>query len=198
MEKFRIYFTPDPGKYNYTLIDSVYRDDVKHWLGGNRYIYSHERTIKGCYYITAVDSAGNESDRNINRVCVDVCGGASDDGYIIPNVFTPNNDGINDYLVATIYGCGCDFKGGTTSCKGGDIITKVDMKIYNRWGKLVFKTEEPCINWDGRDIDSKRLVSPGVYPYVCVVYENRMDGERIVPLVGFITVYSDSGAKPNN
>src|SRR5690606_23154882 len=50
------------------------------------------------------------------------------DCYIdIPNAFSPDGDGINDYF----------FPRRNTDQN----ITKFDMKIYNRWGQVVFQTQ---------------------------------------------------------
>ena len=166
VEKYRIYFSPDPARHPYTRIDSVMSRDI--------FEYSHNGTLVGCYYVTAVDTAGNQS-AGSNIVCLDVCG-----EYDLPNVFTPNGDNINEV-----------FK---SYNPGG--ITKVDMRIYNRYGKLVFKTEDPDINWDGRDIDSKRFVATGVYIYTCEVYEERLTGSYTYPMTGFIHVFYGEGAQP--
>lgn len=54
---------------------------------------------------------------------------------IIPNVFTPNGDGDNDYFKL----------GGTPDpCFDSIVVT-----IYNRWGKKVFESEDPYFEWDG-------------------------------------------------
>lgn len=54
---------------------------------------------------------------------------------IIPNVFTPNGDGDNDYFKL----------GGTPDpCLDSLVVT-----IYNRWGKKVFESEDPYFEWDG-------------------------------------------------
>ncbi len=164
VEKYRIYYSPDRNKY--AKIDSVMSRDI--------FTYSHKGTLVGCYYVTAVDSAGNQS-KGSNTVCVDECG-----EYQLPNVFTPNGDNINDI-----------FK---SYNPGG--VAKVDMKIYNRWGKLVFKTEDPDINWDGRDIDSKKFAPTGVYYYTCDVYEERLTGSKIIPLSGFVHLYYGKDAQP--
>ena len=166
VEKYRIYFTPNPRDFNFARVDSVMSRDI--------YAYSHNGTLVGCYYVTAVDSAGNQSQAS-NIVCLDECG-----EYALPNVFTPNGDNINDVFKSLN--------------PGG--VAKVDMKIYNRVGKLVYKTEDPDINWDGRDIDSKRFVSSGVYYYICEVYEERLTGSKIIPLSGFVHVYYGDGAQP--
>ena len=166
VEKYRIYFTPNPGNQGFALTDSVMNRDI--------HTYSHSKTLVGCYYVTAVDSAGNQS-QGSNIVCLDQCG-----EFDLPNVFTPNGDNINDVFVS--------------QNPGG--VTKVDMKIFNRWGKLVFKTDDPDINWDGRDIDSKRFVPSGVYFYTCDVYEDRLTGQRIIPLSGFVHVFYGKDAQP--
>ena len=63
------------------------------------------------------------------------------------------------------------------------------MRVYNRWGGLVFETTDPDILWDGRDLSGKD-VSDGTYFYVCKVFEQRVQG--IVPaqalLEGYIQV----------
>jgi len=165
VEKFLIYFSFNGNDYE--IIASV--DD------GN-YSFSDDGSRVGFYYITAVDSVGNESQRSnifISTPC---------SNYELPNVFTPNNDGINDV-----------FK----SYYPKDGVPRiVDMKIFNRWGKMVFKTNDPDINWDGRDIDSKRFVPSGVYYYVCELYEAWPSGQRIIPLAGIIHVYYGKGAQP--
>jgi len=166
VEKYRIYHSPDPARHPYTKVDSV--------MSRDRFEYSHNRTLVGCYYVTAVDTAGNQS-AGSNIVCLDECG-----EYDLPNVFTPNGDDINDV-----------FK---SYNPGG--VTRVNMKIYNRHGKLVFKTEDPDINWDGRDIDSKRFVATGVYYYTCEVYEERLTGSYSYPMTGFIHVFYGEGAQP--
>ena len=64
------------------------------------------------------------------------------------------------------------------------------MKIFNRWGIQVYETEDPDINWDGKISGTDRLVAPGVYYYICDVYERRLSGEVVNALTGFIYVYS--------
>jgi len=134
--------------------------------------YNHytEGSLTGCYYVTAVDSFQNESAPSV-RLCLDECS-----NYSLPNVFSPNNDGINDLYVSMM-----------TS-----YIEKVDMKIFNRWGGLVFETEDPQINWDGKITGTNNLVTIGVYYYICDVYERRLTGIEPRYLVGFVHVlYSD-------
>jgi gliding motility-associated-like protein len=158
-------------------------------------------TIVGCYTILAVDSAGNTSIRG-NKICLDVdiknnCirfisyeGTFSTNGecididkngdtcyfYQLPNVFTPNGDGKNDYFIPFHLQYVEKF------------IKNIDIKIFNRWGTLVFQTSEPGIEWDGKDMHSKKDCSDGVYFYVCTVYEESLKGPVNKVLSGTVTI----------
>ena len=121
--------------------------------------------LAGCYYIVAFDSLGNSSPPG-NIVCADNC-----PDYRLPNTFTPNGDGDNDLFIPYPY----------------RFIERVDFKVFNRWGNLVFETDNPDLLWNGQSADGKD-VAEGVYFYTCTVYERRVEG--VVPsateLSGFI------------
>jgi len=133
-------------------------------------LYNHypENTLSGCYLVTAIDSFNNESEPSV-RLCLDECS-----NYLLPNVFSPNGDGINDL-----------YRPQRTS-----YVERVEMTIFNRWGTQVYYTEDPDINWDGKVNNSDRLVAPGVYYYICDVYEYRLTGIEVYTLTGFIYVFS--------
>ena len=137
--------------------------------GDNNTLLTHflDNTIAGCYHVTAIDSVGNESLPS-NVVCVDNC-----PDYSLPNVFTPNSGGPNDLFIPYPY----------------RYISRIDMKIFNRQGNLVFQTNDPDINWDGRNLKGQDLAE-GVYFYHCTVYEIRVDGEAQRPeqLSGYIHI----------
>lgn len=78
----------------------------------------------------------------------------------VPNAFTPNGDGNND--VFQIY--------------GQDIKT-ASLKVFNRWGELVFASTNQFYGWDGT---YKGQLSPmGVYTYVAeVTYLNNKTADR--------------------
>ena len=134
-----------------------------------------KKNPSGCYAVTAVDSFANESLKNED--CITNCS-----PYSLPNVFTPNNDNVNDVYKAN---------------NPDEYVQKVDMKIFNRWGKLVYHTTDPDINWDGRDQETKQLVSTGVYFYICDVYEPIITGIYLHNLHDFIYVYyNKSGGTP--
>jgi gliding motility-associated-like protein len=139
----------------------------------NVFTYKHSPgdIIAGCYAVSAFDSHGNEGDKSV-MVCIDSC-----NFYEVPNVFTPNGDDINDRLIA----------------KTSGLVEKVDFKIFNRDGLLLFSTEDPEIKWDGTY--KGKIVSPGVYFYQCDVFENRISGLEQFHISGFVHVITEPGAK---
>ena len=140
----------------------------------NLFTYRHYPgdIISGCYAVSSFDAIGNEGEKSV-MVCIDSC-----DFYEIPNVFTPNGDDINDWLVA----------------KTSGLVEKVDFKLFNRNGLQLFSTEDPRIEWDGSY--NGKIVSPGVYFYQCDVYEMRISGLEMFHLSGFVHVITDKEAKP--
>lgn len=72
----------------------------------------------------------------------------------IPNVFTPNNDGYNDYFLPRQF--------------LSRNVNKFNMVIYNRWGEMIFETNS--LNgrgWDGKVNDKEQ--PNGVYVYMIKV-----------------------------
>jgi gliding motility-associated-like protein len=139
----------------------------------NVFTYRHAPgdAISGCYAVSSYDAKGNEGEKSL-VACIDSC-----NFYEIPNVFTPNGDDINDRLVA----------------KTSGLVEKIDFKLFNRTGLLIFTTSEPRIEWDGTY--KGKIVSPGVYFYQCDVYEKRISGTELFHLSGFIHVITEENAK---
>ena len=52
----------------------------------------------------------------------------------------------------------------------------------------MFETEDPNINWDGKNKFSGEECSPGVYFYICDVYEIRLIGIKKRTLNGYIHI----------
>lgn len=98
------------------------------------------------------DSIGNfRSFYYVDDVCVSTDSCLCDSCIVfplsIPNIFTPNQDGINDF-----------FK--INGLQNGDKVS-----IFNRWGQLVFKTEDINNFWDGTTLKGS-LCPDGVYFYI--------------------------------
>jgi gliding motility-associated-like protein len=65
---------------------------------------------------------------------------------VIPNTFTPNGDGINDVFTLGYYNQEGERVGGVSNpCSD-----HISIKIYSRWGQLVYESQEnPEFQWDG-------------------------------------------------
>ncbi len=84
-------------------------------------------TTTGIYSVTAVNACGVATDSvsvNFENCNCDV---------FVPNSFTPNGDGVNDYFRPR-YRCN---------------IVNYQFRVYNRWGELLFSTNDPSKGWNG-------------------------------------------------
>ncbi len=68
--------------------------------------------------------------------------------YVLPNSFTPNDDGINDCFGIKYWG----------------VVQELDFSIFNRFGEKVFHTNDPAICWDGRY--KQKLQDANVFVYI--------------------------------
>lgn len=138
------HWTPTKTLSNYNTPDPTATPDV-----------THSDTVT--YYVTVTDSAGCTYTDSIKLECIYVdCGEAN---ITIPNVFTPNGDGLNDRL-----------------CIQGEWVRDFYIAIFTRWGELVYESNDINACWDGRFKDNWCM--PGVYTYRCkVTCEAGQEGE---------------------
>lgn len=164
--KYFIYYKPTHTE-PYVIIDSFSMNEDC-FYGECAYQLMDLPYIIGCFAMGAVDTAGNYSDHS-SEFCFDwdAC-----NPYHLPNVFTPNGDGVNDIFQPFPY----------------DNVQKIEMYIYDRWGQLVFKTEDPDIQWTGTDMHTHRPSSDGTYYYACKVYVYSLNGVITKELHGTITL----------
>ncbi len=161
IEKYYIYYSPTAGD-DLNIIDSIQNPYA------TEYQHTDLSSIAGCYAVVALDSVGNQSDFS-NIICVDIsiCG-----TYSLPNVFTPNNDDINDRFKAFQF----------TS------VERINLTIFNRWGRVVYETNDPWFEWDGKNMNNNRDCVEGVYFYICEVFEIQLEGLTTRTLTGSITL----------
>ncbi|MCI0751297.1 MAG: gliding motility-associated C-terminal domain-containing protein, partial [Flammeovirgaceae bacterium] len=184
---YRIYAAiTDNGKYN--LIDSV-RD--------NFYIHKSLPSNAQCYRISVVDRSGNESELS-DPVCIDNCW-----YFEMPNVFTPNNDGCNDFFSAysdsTRYTMASE-SGFIEQCGNGireedktrcaRFVRNVSFKVFNRWGKEVFDYKSGgentiYVDWNGRDNNGQDLAS-AIYYWVAEVEFETVQADRVKTYKGWV------------
>lgn len=166
--RYNIYFTDSLGG-ELTLIATI--------TGAEDTVFTHVdgTSVAGCYAVTAIDTVGNESLQS-DTVCGDNC-----PDYRLPNVFSPNSDRVNDLFIPFPY-------------RG---VEWIDLKVFNRWGKEVFSTNDPAIEWKGNYQGSGDPLPDGVYFYTCIVQFKRLTGTEPVVLKGYVHLLAGRSGSPN-
>ncbi|MFT6322602.1 MAG: gliding motility-associated-like protein [Halieaceae bacterium] len=122
--------------YEMTVIDSF---DSIYWMDGSTestYIVQES----GAQWVEVTNEICKGSDTV--WVSMENC-----ETYVeMPNVFTPNEDGVNE-VFSPIYTVG---------------IIEMHTTIFDRWGKVVFETNNPKINWNGTNKGGEKMPD-GVY-----------------------------------
>jgi gliding motility-associated-like protein len=99
-------------------------------------------SVTTTYIVTGLDTNGCF---NTAEVIVNASGPCGD--IVIPNTFSPNGDNINDlFVIENLEG----FK-------------NVSLKIFNRWGRLLYQSDDYQNTWDGGN------ATDGTYFYVLFV-----------------------------
>ena len=108
----------------------------------------------------------------ITRDAITIEALCSDANIFIPNTFSPNGDGMNDVFYA----------------RGKGLFTVKMLKIFNRWGEVVFSKDNFAPNdasqgWDGTYKGAK--LSSDVYIYTMEII---CDNSQIIPVKGNVTL----------
>lgn len=82
------------------------------------------------------------------------------EGIVVPNVFTPNGDGYNDFFDIDASG-----------------MTDYHLQVFNRWGVLLFESNSPYVKWDGKTLSGVDA-SDGTYFYILYAKSNKQDYSR--------------------
>jgi gliding motility-associated-like protein len=88
----------------------------------------------------------------------------------VPNVFTPNKDGLNDYFFPVI------------NC----IFDEYHIVIYNRWGQLLFESDDQNAKWDGKYKGGE--APDGVYFYL-ITYKHLLTSDKEGQRSGSVTIF---------
>jgi gliding motility-associated-like protein len=123
--------------------------------GGDKQQYNYAYPVSGKFRVTHSIETQYGCKDSITKdylVIVDI---------VIPNVFTPNEDGTNDFFVI----------------EGIEMLDNCVLKIFNRWGRLVYKSENYKNDWDGKGM------AQGVYYYVFTT-----PVEALPPFHGTVTI----------
>ena len=140
----------DPGNnFNYSFTDlTAPAASSWSWNFGDGYTSatqnpSHLYTIPGTHQVVLTASANGCTDMDTLTILVDY-----KDILVIPNVFTPDGDGINDELFVTHNG-----------------LKDFSITVYNRWGQKMYSSTGSNFHWDGKDTQGQ-YVSDGTYYYL--------------------------------
>lgn len=90
------------------------------------------------YLVTVTDTCGNSTTASVPVEILVQC------DIIVPNVFSPNGDGINDVFII----------------ENMDDYPNSRLVVYSRWGRIVYDTNNYQNNWNGDG------VSDGTYYYI--------------------------------
>lgn len=82
-----------------------------------------------------------------DSVTVYVNGGNDGSGFPVAGAFSPNGDGTNDYFGVRHWGA----------------VDNFSLQLFNRWGELVFQTNNPAICWNGEYKGQPQPVDTYVY-----------------------------------
>lgn len=85
-----------------------------------------------------------------------------------PNVFTPNGDGINDFISFDIKGLTCFYA-----------------EIRNRWGVKIYESKNPALFWNGNVLSTNQPAVDGTYFYIIEYCPQNGDKQT---LKGYITL----------
>ncbi len=187
-EEFSASFSPIPPQpcSDTVLVSVVFTGtgaDELIWDMGDGTIFNDDTMINYAYTVpgiytmtlTAVDLTCNNTG-TISQT-IEVADNVVEGTVYVPNVITPNGDAINE-----------KFKLGYLEYPGLDpmgFMEFYEIKIYNRWGKLVFESSSPSSVWDGK-IDSDEAVE-GVYYYIISYQRECLDTEP-KEKTGYVTV----------
>jgi gliding motility-associated-like protein len=116
----------------------------------------------GEYWLQVTDQQGC-----IGKDTVMVSPGNCLQGFFMPTAFTPNHDGKNDILRPIVPGK----------------IKQYQFRIFNRWGQLIFQSNDPDKGWHG-DINTRNQNSD-TFVWQCIY---QIEGDKIINTKGTVVL----------
>ena len=118
---------------------------------------SHLYTNPGTYYVTlTVTDTYNCEDKITQEIKI-----LQDYYAYTPDIFTPNNDGLNDTFSPSLLNID---------------MNSYNLLIYDRWGNKIFQTDNYEQGWDGK-LNDGTMLPPDVYSYK-VIYNTNLGVEK--------------------
>jgi gliding motility-associated-like protein len=129
------------------------------WMNG---LTTQQLSVSNGQYVTVTITSGEGCEKTYDLIIQEECEGA----VWIPNAFTPNGDGLNDAFKVE-----------------GDGIGAINMKILNKWGQIVYETDDINRPWLGQYLDGDEYKKNDMYQYVITVRMTKADGQLSTPYV---------------
>ena len=119
------------------------------------------------YKVSVVDSNGCSSSRDITVHVV-----CNDKNFFVPNTFSPNADGVNDVFYP----------------RGSGLNRIASMRIFNRWGELVFERKDFVANESGAGWNGTVKGKPADQDVYIYIIEIICDNATVIPLKGNVAL----------
>ncbi len=130
-------------------------------------------TNSGEYFVTLIaTSAHGCQDTAIKKVTVN-----PDVVLYVPNSFTPNGDGLNDEFQIFLPPTGVDY-------------STFSLSIYDRWGTVIYKTNDVYKSWNGGRNNSGEVVKQDTYVYKISFQDEK---KKYYEKVGYVTLLAHGG-----
>jgi len=108
-------------------LDGSYPQSTYRWQDGSTQAV-YNVSVAGVYAVDVVNVCGDTRDSVVVTYQNCAC------QFHVPTAFTPNNDGVNDIFLPKNY---CPF-------------SEYEVKVFDRWGKMVFDSKNAAVGWDGQ------------------------------------------------
>ena len=109
-------------------------------------IFSYEFRDTGIYEVSLVAISKDGCIDTISKTLYNKL----DQTLYIPSSFTPNEDGLNDVFRIVGEGIGLEY---------------YELRVFDRWGNVVFYSKNPEFGWDGKSSANGEIVPSGAYAF---------------------------------
>ena len=166
---FYLDFTYTDSSGNLILIDTLYMDN--HFHANNTSSAIGEVGLRFCWTVGCDNVLEKEFDIDFMSFST-ICGSdttfssshfevdlQTSSSQPIPNIFSPNGDDVNDFFQLTPHD-----KDDESIIYNDPCFDEISVKIYNRWGKKVYESNDPYFKWDGtKNGDGSSICNPGLF-----------------------------------
>ena len=148
---------------NPTLFKTILSSIMIFFIAGS---VAQNNSAESKYRVTAYQKGGNQIVSLSNEVNITPAA-----AFYIPNAFTPNDDGLNDSFGLI-----------------GEGVTEYNLQIFNRWGNLIFESNDMKTQWDGNYQNVKAEIGAYVYKITGKGSSNNGKSSKLINMYGTVTL----------